>query len=146
MHTSRNAEQNPDSESKMDRNRNEIRIPGRFLGERGNYNLRFRQVSQFLHTEKYFRNLIELNGNQIVFIIFRLIWNQTDVRLVPNQLENGKYNLISVRFNKISKIFLCVQDLPGNEVVVVVDVTTLKMARKPVKLQEENRAGCRWGR
>jgi len=25
----------------------------------------------------------------------RLIWNQTDVRLVPNQSENGKYNLIS---------------------------------------------------
>ena len=27
-------------------------------------------------------------------------------------------------------------------VVVVVDVTTLKMARKPVKLQKENPAGC----
>ena len=27
---------------------------------------------------------------------------------VPNQPENGKYNLISVRFNKISKRFLCV--------------------------------------
>ena len=30
------------------------------------------------------------------FSILRLIWNQTDVRLVPNQSENGKYNLISV--------------------------------------------------
>ena len=28
--------------------------------------------------------------------ITRLIWNQTDVLLVPNQPENGKYNLISV--------------------------------------------------
>ena len=37
-----------------------------------------------------------------------MIWNQTDVRLDPNQLENGKYNLNSVWFNKISKIFLCV--------------------------------------
>ena len=32
----------------------------------------------------------------IVITIFRLIWNRTDVRLVPNQSENGKYNLISL--------------------------------------------------
>ena len=43
-----------------------------------------------------FPNLIESNRNQIVFTIFRLIWHQTDVRLVPNQPENGKYNMISV--------------------------------------------------
>ena len=61
-----------------------------------------------LHTEKSFRNLIESTRNQIVFTIFLLIWNQTDVRLVPNQSENGKCNLISVWFNKISKRFLCV--------------------------------------
>ena len=30
-------------------------------------------------------------------------------------------------------------------VVVVVGVTTLKMARKPVKLQKENLAGCAGG-
>ena len=49
------------------------------------------------YTEKSFRNLIKFNRNQIVFTIFRLIWNQTDtVRLVPNQSENSKYNLISV--------------------------------------------------
>ena len=46
-------------------------------------------------TEKSFRNLIKLTRNQIVFTIFRLIWNQTDVRLDPNQPDNGKYNLIS---------------------------------------------------
>ena len=40
-----------------------------------------------------------------------MIWNQTDVRSVPNQLENGKYNLISGCFNKISKRFLCVRKL-----------------------------------
>ena len=34
------------------------------------------------HTEKSFRNLIKSNLNQIVFTIFRLIWNQTDLRLV----------------------------------------------------------------
>ena len=47
-----------------------------------------------------------LNQNQIVLIIFRLIWNQTDVHLVQNQWKNGKYNLISLWFNKISKRFL----------------------------------------
>ena len=47
---------------------------------------------------------IDLN----TFPIFRLILNQMDVRLVTNQPKNGKYNLISVRFNKISKRFLCV--------------------------------------
>ena len=31
-----------------------------------------------------------------------IAWNR-------NQLENGKYNLITVSFNKISKIYLCVQ-------------------------------------
>ena len=41
-----------------------------------------------LHTEKSFRILIISNRNQIVFTIFRLFWNQTDVR----------YNLISVWF------------------------------------------------
>ena len=61
-----------------------------------------------MHTEKYFLILIKSNRNQIVFTNFWLIWIQTDVRLVPNQSENGKYNLISVRFNKISKKFLYV--------------------------------------
>ena len=55
------------------------------------------------HTEKSFRNLIKSTWNQIVFTILRLIWNQTDVRLVPNKSENGKYNLISGCFNKISR-------------------------------------------
>ena len=49
-----------------------------------------------VHTEKPFRNLIESNRNKIVFTIFRLISNQTDIRLVPHQSENYQYNLISV--------------------------------------------------
>ena len=62
-----------------------------------------------LHTEKSFRNLIKSNPEQIHFTIFLLIWNQMDtVHLVQNQSENYKYNLISVGFNNISKIFLCV--------------------------------------
>ena len=58
-----------------------------------------------VRTENYFRNLIKYDRKQIVFTIFPLIWHQTDVCLVPNQWENGKFNLISVGFNKI---FLCV--------------------------------------
>jgi len=46
-----------------------------------------------------FETCIKSNRNLIVFTIFWLIWNQTDVRLVPNQSANGKYNLISVWFN-----------------------------------------------
>ena len=37
-----------------------------------------------LHTEKYFLNLVKLNQIWTVFTIFRLIWHQKDVRLVPN--------------------------------------------------------------
>ena len=55
----------------------------------------------FLHTEKYFRNLVKSTWNHIVFTIFRLIWNQAQVRLVSNQSVHGKYNLIWDRFNKI---------------------------------------------
>ena len=61
-----------------------------------------------LHTEKSCRNLIKSNRNQLEFTILQLIWNQTDVGLVPNQKENDKYYLNSVLFNYISKIFLCV--------------------------------------
>ena len=62
----------------------------------------------FEHTEKSFRNLIKWTRIQIVYTIFRLIWNQTDVRLVPNRSDNDNYNLVSNWFNKILKRFLCV--------------------------------------
>ena len=75
------------------------------------YHLRVFVAIGSMHTGKSFRNLIKWNRNQIVFIIFRWICNQTDVRLVPNQTENGIYKLISVSFNKISKRFLCVYTL-----------------------------------
>ena len=61
-----------------------------------------------VHTAKPFRSLVKSSRNQILFTIFRLVLNETDICLVPDQSENGKYNLISVRFNKISKIILCV--------------------------------------
>ena len=60
-----------------------------------------------VHIENFFRKLIRSTRNQIVFTFFRLNWNQTHVRLVPNQSENDNYNLISVWFNNISKRFLC---------------------------------------
>ena len=69
--------------------------------------------------EKSFRNLSKSNRNQIVFTIFRLIWNQTDVRLVPNQSKNGKYNLISGWFEKKSKKFLSVYE--GNSTVKLME-------------------------
>ena len=60
------------------------------------------------YSEKSFWNLIKSIRNQIVFTIFRLIWIQTGVRLDLNQLENGKYNLISGWFNETSETFLYV--------------------------------------
>ena len=48
-----------------------------------------------------------LNGKCIIcLLVFPIgVWNQTNFRLVPNESENGKYNLILVWFNKISKHF-----------------------------------------
>ena len=67
-------------------------------------------------TEKSSRNLIASTWNLIVFTMHRLIWIQTDVCFDPNQLKNGKYNLISVWLNKIWKEFLCVQPvMPDNQ-------------------------------
>ena len=54
-----------------------------------------------IQKDKSFPNPIKSTRNQIVYTIFRLIWIQVDVRLDPNQSENGKYNLISGSFNKI---------------------------------------------
>ena len=47
----------------------------------------------FLQTEKYFQNLNKTNQNQIVFTIFKLIWNQTDVRLGSKSI--GKWSIQS---------------------------------------------------
>ena len=57
----------------------------------------------YTHTEKSFQNLIKSNPIHILFTILKLIWNETDVRLVLNRSENGKYNMISVWLNKIPK-------------------------------------------
>ena len=39
--------------------------------------------------------------------IYRLIWNQLKISLVPNQSENGKYSLISVILTR-NRNLLCV--------------------------------------
>ena len=62
-------------------------------------------------TEKYFRNLIKSNPNQILFTMHRLIWNQTDVRLVQNKSVHGKCNLILLWFIRFRKDFSCVYAL-----------------------------------
>ena len=69
---------------------------------------RVRISSAAIRMEKLHRSGVQLSEGQKIFIIFWLIWNQTDVRLDPNQSKNGKYNLISGWFNKISETFLCV--------------------------------------
>ena len=58
-----------------------------------------------VHTQT---NHIKGNRNQIVFNIFRLIWDQTELHLVQIQTENGKYNQNLVWINQIQKRFLCV--------------------------------------
>jgi len=47
-----------------------------------------------------------LNSNQMVFTIFRLIWNQMEFRLVLNLSELSKYNLISINSTIFRKDFL----------------------------------------
>ena len=61
-----------------------------------------------------------------------------DPVLIANILEN-KFSPITG--NSDSEVYMMHKN-PLYLVVVVVDVTTLKMARKPMKLQKENLAGC----
>ena len=53
-----------------------------------------------IHTEKSFRNIIKSNRNQIVFTIFWLIWNQTEVRLLF-QINRKMVNTIWFRVDLI---------------------------------------------
>ena len=78
---------------------------GQYLGQLYVWSVLFCRCDA--RTDKSFLNLIKSNQNQIVFTIFPLIGNQTDVRLVPNQSVYGKYNQTSVWFNNISKSICC---------------------------------------
>ena len=67
-------------------------------------------VRLMVHTEKYFWNIIK--SNRIRLYLPFSNWFETANGqcpfAVPNQSVHGKYNLISVWFNKIWKRFLCV--------------------------------------
>ena len=70
----------------------------------------------FIHTEKSFWNCIKSNPNQIVFTIFPLIRNQTELFFVPNQSEKGIYNLIPVistrMLNYLAKLKIFFDEMP----------------------------------
>ena len=52
----------------------------------------FSSQAFILYTQRiFFRYLFKSIRNKIVFTIFRLIWSQTDVRLVPNQSVHGTF-------------------------------------------------------
>ena len=53
-----------------------------------------------LLAENLISKLVKSTKNQIVFTILRLIWYQTECRLVPNESENGKYNQNLVQIKK----------------------------------------------
>ena len=57
----------------------------------------YKQISTF--------DSCEINQNKIVYTIFRLIWNQMILCLVPNQSENGKYNLIWIEVTRMNGRF-----------------------------------------
>ena len=54
---------------------------------------------------KKLHSLQKIIVNKLFLWLQNIFFNQTDARIVLNQSENGKYNLISVWFNKI---YLCV--------------------------------------
>ena len=81
-------------------------------------------------------------------IMFGIKFNDYSITTSLSQLFSITHqNIIRVTMDRISSILFSrtVQEALSKEIVcqmVMVDVTTLKMARKPVKLQKENLAGC----
>ena len=61
-----------------------------------------------IHTETSF-NLGKLNEVWIVITLFRLLWNQTEFCLVPNQSENAEYNLMSLDLIRIRVLCICMK-------------------------------------
>ena len=77
-------------------------------------------------------------SNHIIFLnwgylFFRLIWNPMDVHLVPNQLENRKYNLIPIGFKKIS---LCADSYPDSNVPQITEILTAHTPRIGARVDE----------
>ena len=73
-----------------------------------------------IHTEKYFRSIKQIKPkSDCIYHPPTDLEQETDsVRLVPNQSENSKYNLFSVWFNKIWKIFPCVYNVPHLGIII----------------------------
>ena len=57
--------------------------------------------SLYIHTEKYFRNLLKSNRNRIVFTFFQLIWNSKWTVSVWFQINRKIVNTIWFRFDLI---------------------------------------------
>ena len=64
-------------------------------------------TQQYKHTEKYFRDLIKSNRNQIVFIIFRLICNQTNSDRLLFQINRKLVNIVWFWFDLIRFLCMC---------------------------------------
>ena len=67
------------------------------------------KTRNFTH-DKSFLNLVKLNKIWIVITFSRLIWDQTEFRLVTNQREKYNYNPNLIRF-EIVKIFFCIKSI-----------------------------------
>ena len=68
----------------------------------------------------------------VVFLIFSTVNYSLQLVLITTVREAKEY----LKNKRIAAAY------KTNRMVVVVDVTTLEMARKPVKLQKESPAGC----
>ena len=82
------------------------RRTGNFILDRDGGASKLRAPRYDMH--KYFPKLVNPNQILIVITFFRLIYFQSEFRLVPNQSENGDYNPNLVWINNIEKIFLSV--------------------------------------
>ena len=56
-------------------------------------------------TDTSLLNLVR--SNPILIILFRLIWHQTVIHLVPNKSKKDNYNLNFTQIYQIQKIFIC---------------------------------------
>ena len=68
------------------------------------------------HTEILTSSSCQINRNQIAFSIYRLILNQTKIRLIPNQSANDKYNIIWVYLTRIGIKLPAVMGLNGGPI------------------------------
>ena len=80
-----------------------------------------------VHTHKYFPDLLKSNRNQVVFTIFRVIWNQTDRIRLLFQINPKMVNTILFRFDfiRFRKNSLCAENYLLNGWPFVVSMSIL---------------------